>query len=145
MEARRAKTGRSGVWFTTAVPAGPSQQVCGFKKSLEPSPCLAYSEVVSWFFRISLRIFPQTVRMSRHLKRYKLAGGLTVLGDHERVPLLEELHDPPESPPRLRCADHLHAEASHDEEGMDGVEGGQHPKPATPSSLTFQDGCRRRS
>lgn len=112
MEARRAKTGRSGVWFTTAVPAGPSQQVCGFKKSLEPSPCLAYSEVVSWFFRISLRIFPQTVRMSRHLKRYKLAGGLTVLGDHERVPLLEELHDPPETPPRLRCADHLHAEAS---------------------------------
>ncbi len=108
------KPGAAGVWFTTAVPAGPSQQVCGFKKSLEPSPCLAYSEEVSWFFRIFLRIFPQTVRMSRHLRWHELAGGVTVLGDHERVPLLEELHDPPETPPCLGCAYYVHFNNSID-------------------------------
>ena len=105
------KPGAARVWCATAVPGGASQQVCGFKKSLRPSSRLAYSEEVSQFFLISLRIFQHTVRMSRNLRRHKLAGGLTVLGDHERVPLLEELHDPPETPPCLRCADHLHAEA----------------------------------
>lgn len=70
MEARRAKTGAARVWFTTAVPVGASQQVRGFKKSLEPSPRLDYSEEVSYFSRISLRIFPHTVRMSPRFRRH---------------------------------------------------------------------------
>lgn len=82
MEARKAKPGAARVWFTTAVPAGPSQQVCGFKKSLEPSPRQAYREDVSQSFRISLRVFPHTVR-TRNLRRHKHAGRLTVFGDHE--------------------------------------------------------------
>lgn len=105
------KPGAARVGCTTAVPGGASQQICGFKKSLETSSRLAYSEEVSLFFRISLRIFQHAVRMSRHLRWHKPAGRLTVFGDDERVPLLQELHDPMESPPCLRCADHLHAEA----------------------------------
>lgn len=102
------KPGAAGVWFTTAVPAGASQQVCGFKKSLEPSPRQAYSEEFSPSFRIFLRVFPHTVRMSRRFRRHKLAGRLTILGDHKRVTLLQELHDPPETPPCLGCTDYLH-------------------------------------
>lgn len=45
--------------------------------------------------------------MSRRFRRHKLAGRLTVLGDHERVPLLQKLHGPPETTARRGRADHL--------------------------------------
>ena len=145
MEARRAKTGRSQGLVHDSCPrrGEPANLRIQEIPGALATPDLQRESIL--VFRIYLRIFPHTVRMSRRFRRHKLAGRLTVLGDHERMPLLQELHDSPETPSCLRCADHLHAEASHGEEGMHGVEGGQHPKPATPSSLTFQDGCRRRS
>lgn len=123
------KPGAARVWCTTVVPGGARQQVCGFNEYLEPSPHLTYSAEASQFLRISLRTSfkPTTVLASRGSRRHQFAGRLTVLGYHERVPLLQELHDPTETPPCLRYADHLHAEASHGEENVDGVEGGQHP------------------
>jgi len=44
------KPGGARVWCSTAVPGGASQQVCGFRKFLESSTRLDYSEDVSSFF-----------------------------------------------------------------------------------------------
>lgn len=84
-------------------------------------------------------------KLSRGFRQLQLAGKSLVLDDHERVTLLQELHKPTETPHCLGRTDHLHAEVIPIAERVDGVEGGQHPQPATPSSVTCQDGFRRRN
>lgn len=85
------------------------------------------------------------VQRRRGGKRRQLRGRLWAKLSRGFRQLLQELHKPTETPHCLGRTDQLHAEVIPIAEREDGVEGGQHPKPATPSSVTCQDGCRRRN